>query len=140
MAMLCAGRPMFKANDEVVSFVYHPPEVEPGTRATIVSPKSGSLYAVQLPNGEFHRWLAGSELKAAEPRPYAVRLFAPGSLARVVAAQGHHESIKEGMIVRILQTLERVPYYDVMIDGKYHRWLAEFEIAPISAAGRFVAV
>jgi hypothetical protein len=97
----------------------------------------GSLYAVQLPSGEFHQWLAGIELEAIERR-LSARTFTPGTLARVVSAQGHAPVIKEGMIVRIIQSLERVPFYDVKTEGRYHRWLAEFEIALLFATGRFL--
>jgi hypothetical protein len=139
MAMICASRPTFRPLDEVVSLVYHTPEIEPGTRAVVVSPKIGSLYAVQLPSGEYLQWLAGFELEEIERRLSSRGTFTPGSLARVVSAQGH-AMIKEGMIVRIIQSLERVPFYDVKIEGKYHRWLAEFEIALLAATGRFITM
>jgi hypothetical protein len=134
MALRCGSPPEFKPNDRVVSFVSHPPEIQPGTKATIVSPHHGSLYAVQLPSGELHQWFAGSELQPVNMVPGYSRLLRPGSSAKVMQTNGHPSHITAGMVVRIIQTLELVPFYDLMLDGHgYHRWLAEFEIAPIYA-------
>lgn len=128
MALWCTGTPEFKPGEKVVALVYHPPEIEPGISGTVVSPQTGSLYAVQLPNGELHRWLAGFELEPLKPGLRYWELMNPGSLARVKSAQGHPPHIKEGMIVRIVQAIS-APFYEVMIKGKHHRWLAEFELA-----------
>lgn len=134
MALRCDSSPEFKENDRVVSYVWHLPEVQPGTMASVVSPYHGSLYAAQLPNGELHRWFAGFELQPINTSLEYYNLMQPGSLAKVIETNGHPPNIKVGTIVRIIQSLESVPFYDLILDGKgYHRWLAEFEIAPMSA-------
>jgi hypothetical protein len=112
---------------------HHPPEIEPGTKGTIVSPRTGSLYAVQLPNGELHQWFAGFELEPVNFQNIYCGLLLPGSFARILTAQGHPPHIKPGTIVRIVKVIGQVPFYDLMIDRKgYHRWLAEFEIASLN--------
>ncbi|WP_027626528.1 hypothetical protein [Clostridium lundense] len=134
MAVWCPSPPEFQRNDRVVSLVYHhPPEVEPGTKGTIVSPQIGSLYAVQLPNGELHRWFAGFELEPVNSYPNYFGLLYPGSFAKILTSQGHPPTIKPGMIVRIIKVISQVPFYDLMIDGKgYHRWLADFELVSLN--------
>jgi hypothetical protein len=57
------------------------------------------------------------------------QFLAPGTLARVTSTEGHPPHIMPGTVVRIIQSLGMVPFYDLMINGKFHRWLAEFEIA-----------
>lgn len=128
MAVWCVGYPEFKSGDRVVSLVFHPPEIKSGTGATIISPVTGTLYAVQLPNGELHRWFAWFELQALNPRPY--NYLQPGEYVRILTNQGHPAMIKIGTVVRIVKVIARTPFYDLRLeDGKYHRWLAEFEIA-----------
>jgi hypothetical protein len=128
MTLWCGGPPDFQPYDRIVSLVYHPPEIRPGTKGTIVSQQTGSLYAVQLPNGELHRWFAEGELEPAYDPNYRRQLL-PGSAAIIKNTKGHPPHIQEGMTVRIIKVLERVPFYDLMIDGMYHRWLADFEMA-----------
>lgn len=132
MAIFCVNPPEFKRNDRVVSLVYHLPEIKPGTKGIIVSPRVGSLYAVQLPNGDLHRWFAGSELQPVHSNQNYFGLLYPGSYAKILSTKGHPSHIKSGMIVRIVKAIAQVPFYDLIIDGKYHRWLAEFEIVPLA--------
>ncbi len=128
MAVWCAGYPEFKPGDRVVSLVFHPPEIKSGTEATIISPVTGTLYAVQLPDGELHTWFAWFELQALNPRPY--NYLQVGDYARILVNQGHPPMIKIGTVVRIVKVIARTHFYDLRLeDGKYHRWLAEFEIA-----------
>lgn len=130
LTLWCPSPPQFQAEDRIVSLVsHHPPEIEPGTKGTIVSPHIGSLYAIQLPNGELHRWFDSSELQAINAQYNYCRLLCEGTFARITSTKGHPPEIKAGTIVKIVKTIAQVPYYDLMIDGKgYHRWLAEFEI------------
>ena len=128
MPLWCSSPPEFRRGDRVVAYVSHPPEIEPGARGTIYSPYSGDLYAVQLPSGELHRWFAGSELEPLN-KEFGSRFLEPGTLARITSTEGHPPDIKVGMVVRVIQSLGMVPFYDLIINGKYHRWLAGFEIA-----------
>jgi hypothetical protein len=42
---------------------------------------------------------------------------------------GHPPMIKKGMIVIVVKVILQIPYFDLILEnGKYHRWLAEFEI------------
>ena len=116
----------FEKNDCVVSLVCHLPEIMPGTEATICSGRIGDLYAVQLPNGELHRWLAGFELQPCNHNSE----LCPGSYARILTAEGHGEHIMPGMVVKIVKAL-RTDFYDAFVHGEYHRWFAGFEIVPI---------
>lgn len=119
--------PMFNSGDRIVSIVYHPPEIVSGTQATIVSPHSGVLYAVQLPNGELHRWFADFELQPVEQN--FSNYLRIGDLAMVMTEEGHHSMIKKGMIVKIIKIIPDAHFYDLKLEnGMYHRWLAEFEI------------
>jgi hypothetical protein len=133
LAIWCPSPPEFHSNDRVASLVsHHPPEIEPGTNGTIVSARIGSLYAVQLPNGDLHRWFAGSELQPVAPQCNYCGLMCEGSLARITSTEGHPPHIKAGMVVKIVKAIGQVSFYDLMIDGKgYHRWLAGFEIVPL---------
>lgn len=129
MPVWCIGYPQFKSGDRIVSLVFHPPEVKSGTEATIISPYVGMLYAVQLPDGELHRWFAWFELQSVNPRPYNDKCLQIRDYARVLTEQGHHSKIKKGMIVKVVKVIAQTPFYDLRLDnGKYHRWLAEFEI------------
>lgn len=129
MAVWCIGYPQFKSGDRIVSLVFHPPEIKSGTEATIISPQVGMLYAVQLPDGELHRWFAWFELQAVNPRPYNYKYLQIGDYARVLTEQGHPSKIKKGMIVKVVKVIAQTPFYDLRLEnGKYHRWLAEFEI------------
>ena len=56
--------------------------------------------------------------------------------ARIISTEGHPAHIKKDMIVRIVKVLDTVPFYDLMMDGKYHRWIADFEAAPLYAVRR----
>lgn len=132
MSMHCVGYPEFNHGQNVISIVDHPPEIKPGTMATIVSPWIGTLCAVQLPNGEIHRWFASFELAPANPLPYFSGPLAAGNYATIVSNVGHGDPphIAVGTVVRIVKCIPQVIFYDLMIDGtEYHRWLAEFEIA-----------
>lgn len=118
--------PQFRLGDKVVSLVFHPPEIKSGTIATIVSQYIGLLYAVELPNGELHRWFADFELQPVNAKKR--RHLEIGDLAKVINNQGHHSMIEKGMIVKIAKVIN-TPFYDLKLeDGSYHRWLAEFEI------------
>ncbi|MEM5768963.1 MAG: hypothetical protein AAGU32_11850 [Bacillota bacterium] len=136
MALTCASPPEFGPNERVVLLVYHLPEIKSGVMAIIVSPRTGSLYAVQLPNGELHSWFAGFELEPVNTTGGQSQTLRPGSLARVISTEGHASHIKKDMIVRVVKVLDMVPFYDLMIDGKYHRWIADFEVAPLYAVQR----
>lgn len=129
----CISPPEFCPDERVVSLVSHPPEIEPGTKATIVAPHTGSLYAVQLPDGELHRWFARFELEPLDCSLKGCELLCPGSMARIISTEGHPSHVMIGTIVKIVKVIERVVYYDLIINYHgYHRWLAEFEIVPLS--------
>lgn len=131
MLSYCIGSNSFYPGQDVISLVYHPPEIVPGTPATIVRPWYGSLYVVQTPNGEIHRWFAWFELAPANQPPMGGGL-AVGSYATVISNVGHGNPphIPLGTVVRIVRCLSPVIFYDVMLKGtEYHRWLAEFELA-----------
>lgn len=120
----------FHVGEKVMSLVSHPPEIESGTEAKIVSPWFGSLYAVKLPNGELHRWFAEFELQAVNPG--CSNYIRVGDYATITSVKGHPPMIKEGMVVQIVKVIYPAVYYDLYLeDNKYHRWLAEFEIAHI---------
>lgn len=117
--------PQVNSGDKVVSLAFHPPEIVSGTKATIVSPQVGVLYAVKLPDGELHRWLADFELQSINQKHN--KYLKIGDLAKVLTNEGHHH-IKKGMIVKIIKAIPTA-FYDLRLeDGSYHRWLAEFEI------------
>lgn len=123
------GYPEFHPGDRVVSIVFHPPEIQSGTGATIISPRLGDLYAVQLPDGELHRWFAGAELQTVNPSSISCVPYKLGDLVRVLNDQGHPPKIKKGMTVKVVKAISQIPFYDLRLEnGKYHRWLAEFEI------------
>ncbi|HYE67076.1 MAG TPA: hypothetical protein VEA58_00610 [Anaerovoracaceae bacterium] len=138
MSDWCSG-PQFQHNDRVVSLVYHhPPEIVPGTKGTIVMPRIGSLYAVQLPDGELHQWFSGSELEPVDSQFNQYGLLEPGSMAKIITQEGHPPHITPGMQVRIVRVLDHVPFYDLMIDGHgYHRWLADFEMASMDTVSQY---
>lgn len=117
----------FRPGDQVVSLVNHPPEIVSGTKATIVSQYVDKLYAVQLPNGELHRWFANFELYPVK----AGCCLNIGDFATVTTNKGHPPMIEIGTKVKIIKIIPNARFYDLMLsDGNYHRWLAAFEIAP----------
>jgi hypothetical protein len=121
-----SSSPQFLAGANVISIVHHPPEVMPGTPAKIVKPRIGTLCAVQLPDGEIHSWFASFEMSPLNPQG----TLTPGSQAKIIDTTGHPSHIQEGTVVRIVRCFPRAIFYDVMLEGeKYHRWLAEFELA-----------
>ncbi|SHH11501.1 hypothetical protein [Desulfosporosinus lacus] len=125
------GYPGFKPGDKVVSLAIHPPEIQSGTKATIVSPKVEGLYAVQLPNGELHRWFAWSELEAVNSNPNCNGIHQKGVFVRILNDQGHPHMIHKGMIVKVVKVIPQTLFYDLrMENGMYHRWLADFELIP----------
>lgn len=128
--------PQFQTGQKVISIVEHPPEIKPGTMGTIVSPWFGSLCAVQLPNGEIHRWFAGFELAPVDPLPGFAGSLSPGNYARIATNIGHGSPphVAVGTVVRIVKCIPQIIFYDLMLNGtEYHRWLAESEIAvPLS--------
>lgn len=129
MAVWCIGYPQFHSGDRVVSLASHPPEIKSGTEATIISPQVGTLYAVQLPDGELHGWFAWFELQAVNSRPNYYECYQLGDAVRILTDQGHPPKIKKGMLVKIAKVIARTSFYDLRLDdGSYHRWLAEFEI------------
>jgi hypothetical protein len=128
MALRCISYPEFTAGDRIVSLVIHSPKIQNGTKATVVAPHVGTLYAVQLPNGELHRWVAWFEVQPINPHPYFNDCPQIGDSVRILTDKGHHE-IKKGMVVKIAKVIAQTPFYDLRLDdGSYHRWLAEFEI------------
>lgn len=128
MAVCCINYPEFKAGDKVVSLVMHPPEINTGTNAVIIAPWTGLLYAVQMPDGQLHRWFAWFELKALNTKPEYCPFPKEADYAMIVNDQGHPHMIKKGMKVKIVKVVQ-TPFYDLMLENeKYHRWLAEFEI------------
>ncbi len=132
MVTWCNDQPEFQASERIVSLVYHPPEISPGTLGTIVAPHVGSLYAVQLPTGELHRWFDRSELQPYDQQYDQIEVLPSGIYATIVSTDGHG-NMTAGTIVKIVKAIEQVVYYDLMIDRHgYHRWLAEFEIVPYS--------
>ncbi|WP_140417733.1 hypothetical protein [Desulfosporosinus sp. FKA] len=123
--------PGFKPGDEVIALAFHPPEIRSGTKATILSPRVEGLYAVQLPDGELHRWFAGSELEAIDLNPQCFGTHQVGDLVRVLNNQGHPPKIYKGMVVKVVKVFPQALFYDLRLEnGKYHRWLADFEIIP----------
>lgn len=122
--------PQFLPRENAISIVSHPPEINPGTPANIVKPWYGNLCAVQLPNGEFHRWFAWFELRPQNP--YSDVPLAPGNYASVIESTGHGNPphVPVGTIVRIVKCIPNIIFYDLILsNGEYHRWLAEFELA-----------
>jgi hypothetical protein len=125
MPSSCINPPKFRPGQNVISLVEHPPEIKPGTTVRLVSPWFGNLCAVQLPNGEIHRWFAWFELQP--------NFNNPGDYVTVVSNFGHGTSphIPIGTGVKIVRCMP-VTFYDVMLNGtEYHRWLADFEIAAV---------
>lgn len=114
---------------DAISIVNHPPEIHPGTPVKIVKPWFGNLCAVQLSNGMIHRWFAWFELKPENP--YTNVPLALGSYARVINSTGHGNPphVKVGTKVRIVKCIHTIFYDSMLINGEYHRWLAEFELA-----------
>ena len=93
----------------------------------------GSIYAVQLPSGELHRWFDRSELQPYDARLRQMNVLLPGTYATIISTEGHH-GVTAGTVVKVVKSIGQVVYYDLMIDGHgYHRWLTEFEIAPYTA-------
>ncbi|WP_162862484.1 hypothetical protein [Acetivibrio cellulolyticus] len=93
-------------------------------------PWYGNLCAVQLPNGEIHRWFAWFELRPQNP--YSGTPLAPGSYATVIESAGHGKPphVPIGTMVRIVKCIPNTIFYDSILSiGEYHRWLAEFELA-----------
>ena len=127
MSMCHRGYPEFNSGERVASLVFHPPEITSGTMLTIVNPHPIVFYAVLLPDRQLHRWIADLELKPMNPR--AEGPLKPGDMATVIEDTGHGSMIKKGMNVRIEKVFDSTYLYDVLLpDGKYHRWLAEFEL------------
>ncbi len=89
MSVWYMSYPKFKSGGRIVSIVFHPPEIRSGTEAIIISPQVGMLYAVQLPDGEFHRWFACFELQAINPCPYNYQYLQIGDYARILTEEGH---------------------------------------------------
>lgn len=119
--------PQFYSGERVLSIVSYSPEIEQGTEATIISPQLGALYAVQMPNGELYRWFAGFELQSANGKSHCS--FNVGDSATVISEQGHSPMVKQGTKVKIIKVIPKTYFYDLQLkDGKYHRWLAEFEL------------
>lgn len=56
-----------------------------------------------------------------------------GDLVRVLNSQGHPPKIHQGMVVKVVKVIPQALFYDLRLEnGKYHRWLADFEIFPSS--------
>jgi len=126
--MVCKLNTKFKSREQVVSLAIHPPEIESSTKLTIISPHYGTLVAVKLPSGELHRWFADFELEPIYDRNCVIQ---EGDFAKIKTNKGHPPMIKEGMSVQVVRLI-RTDFYDLYIeDGKYHRWLAGFELAHI---------
>ena len=117
--------PQFSPNTRAIAIVIHPPEIQPGDPVEIVKPWFGYLCAVELPNGKIHRWVAWFELKPENS------YLTPGSYATVLNSTGHGKPphIEVGTRVRIVKCIETFFYDTILINGEYHRWLAEFELA-----------
>lgn len=127
MPMCHKENPEFHAKEKVASLVFHPPEITSGTMLTIVGSHPIVFYAVMLPDRQLHRWIADFELKPVNQR--TEEPLKPGDMATVVEDEGHGSMIKKGMNVRIEKVFDSTYLYDVLLpDGKYHRWLAEFEL------------
>lgn len=123
--------PQFLPGANAISIVSHPPEIDPGTPVKIIKPWLGNLCVVQLPDGMIHRWFAWFELRPENP--YYISPLASGSLATVISSTGHGKPphVEVGTIVRIVKCIPNTIFYDVTLsNGEYHRWLAEFELAP----------
>lgn len=117
--------PQFRKGDKAVSLVYHPPEIKSGTEVTIISPHFGTIYAVELPDGKLHRWIADFELRSLNTKHHRLKA---GDSAIVLNDTGHH-GINKGMVVKIVKPIIDY-FYDVRLpDESYHRWSAELELA-----------
>ncbi|MPM33331.1 hypothetical protein SDC9_79904 [bioreactor metagenome] len=127
----CMPHHQFHSGETVVSLANHPPEIESGAEIVIDSPYMGDLYAVLLESGMLHRWFDSSELRSIDQRRMNSH---PGSLevgdcAAIISVNGHGSELRVGMVVKIAKVIPMAHYYDVRLqNGKYHRWLAEFEI------------
>lgn len=117
----------FKSGDKIVSLAFHPPEIKSGTQATIINEYNENLIAVKLPDGELHRWFASFELEPLYNKNSRFLKF--GDLAKVISDEGHPDKIEIGMVVKIAKVIPKARFYDLRLEnGKYHRWIAGFEI------------
>ena len=121
--------PHFMPQEYALSLVSHHHTVAPGSRIKIVKPWYGGLCAVQMPDGEFHRWFAWFELEPDNPQINS--FLSPGSYAIVISTSGHGDPphVPIGTRVQILRCFPNAIYYDTILEnGEYHRWLADFEL------------
>ncbi len=117
----------FYPGDGIVAISDLPPDIVSGTAAAVVSHQMETLYAVELSTGELYRWFAGFELQGVQPKQNGD--FQLGDFAFTVTDKGHPPLIKIGMPVRIIKVLPHTHFYDLLLeDGKYRRWLADFEV------------
>lgn len=99
-------------------------EYEVGTVGTIASRWIGTIYAVKLPNGEFH-WLDSSEIGTTDPTRHRLSV---GDIAIITSDKHQYQMAKKGDLVQIIKIIEDADYYGVIINGELH-WLAGFELA-----------
>lgn len=99
-------------------------DMEIGTVGTIASRWIGTLYAVKLPNGEFH-WLDSSEIGSINPTQHRLRV---GDIAVITSDKHQHPMAKMGDLVQVIKIIEDADYYGVILNGELH-WLAGFELA-----------
>lgn len=116
--------PQFRPGDRVVTIAPH--EGFPvGTDGTIASRWVGTLYAVRLPNGDFH-WLDSTEIGTIDPNTRRIRI---GDTAMVTSDKHQHPTVRLGDLVQVVKIMEDTDYYGVIIYDELH-WLAGFELAP----------
>ncbi len=112
----------FERGDEVVTLVPHE-HFEAGTVGTVTSRLIGTLYAVKLPNGDFH-WVHNTEIAPSRPEK---RRIVEGDVAMMIS-ETHPHPVKIGDLVEVYKIVEDVDYYGVLLDDELH-WLAGFELA-----------
>jgi hypothetical protein len=94
-----------------------------GTIGTIASRWLGTIYAVILPNGDYH-WLDSSEIGSIDPSRHILRV---GDTAIITSDKHQHPLAKKGDLVRIVKIIDDADYYGVILNDKLH-WLAGFEL------------
>lgn len=115
----------FWPGEKVITLVQH--EYFPsGTQGTIASRWLGTIYAVRLPNGNFH-WMDSSELSSINPNRHNI---AVGDIAEVSSDRHKHKFVKLGDLVQVVKVMEDADYYGVMINNELH-WLTGFELAEL---------
>jgi len=113
----------FWSGDKVITLVNH--EYFPsGTAGTIATRWLGTIYAVRLPDGNFH-WMDSSELASVNPSRHRIEA---GDTVMVTSNKHKHEFTQVGELVQVVKVIEDADYYQVTLDDEVH-WLNGFELA-----------